>query len=214
MIAPTMKYLGPPQSGSLANETASRNPFGQYMRARVGRGGVPDLSIAGAVAGWQALSHARQLAWGEFAKTVPQQDSLGRAVTLSGYQFYVRAWLFATWASSAPDSDAPTARVNNPITGISLTAAGLVVTAHVPHAATSGGIIEVAWAVPIPSSGTNSPPGRGCYWLVENRAVVSGAGTMTGSHTYPSSGRAFAQARFIGFDWVPGPWLRAAFLAI
>jgi hypothetical protein len=209
-----MKYLGPPQSGSLANQTASRNPFGQYLRARVGRGGVPDLSIGGAVAAWQALSASRQKAWGEYSRSIVRLGSLGHASRLSGYQFFVRAWMFATWASASPDLDPPWNRDAIGIESVTLSAVGLTVTASVSVVGSGGGIVETQWAVPVASTGTTAPPGRGAYWAVGNRSNVSAPTTATHAHTFPSSGRAFARSRVIGFDWVPRAWVYAPFLAI
>lgn len=92
-----MKYLGNPQSGSLAGTTASHNRAGQYLRNRrtpvnpvgTGRRGVIKAAFGGASSAWAALSLTNQAGWNSFAAAHPITDALGQAITLTGHQMFV-----------------------------------------------------------------------------------------------------------------------------
>jgi len=92
-----MKYLGPPQSGSLAGTTASHNRAGQYLRNRrtpvnpagTGRKGVIKSAFGSASSQYAKLTSAQQAAWAAYATGYPITDSLGQSITLTGQQMYV-----------------------------------------------------------------------------------------------------------------------------
>lgn len=92
-----MKYLGPPQSGSQANTTASHNRAGQYYRNRrapvqpvgTGRRAFIRASFGAASTAWAGLTAANQAAWVSFAASHPITDSLGQSITLTGQQMFV-----------------------------------------------------------------------------------------------------------------------------
>lgn len=91
-----MKYLGPPQSGSIAGQTASRNRFGQYLRNRrapVQPRSPAQLLVRGFLTAnakaWGDLTDAQRNAWKAFASAHPTVDSLGSSVTLTGAMVYV-----------------------------------------------------------------------------------------------------------------------------
>lgn len=97
MSNPAMKYLGPPQSGSLAGTTASHNRAGQYLRNRrtpvnpvgTGRRAAIKTAFAAAARGYAALTAANQAAWTAYAASYPTVDSLGQSITLTGQQMFV-----------------------------------------------------------------------------------------------------------------------------
>jgi len=92
-----MKYLGPPQSGSQANTTASKNRAGQYLRNRRspsqpagnGRRAFIRGAFGAASQAWSSLAPGVQLAWSAWASSFPYVDSLGQSITLTGHQIFV-----------------------------------------------------------------------------------------------------------------------------
>lgn len=92
-----MKYLGNPQSGSLANQTASHNRAGQYLRNRrtpvnvvgTGRRAFIRSAFAAASSAWGALTAVQQNAWIAYANEYPVTDALGQSITLTGHQAFV-----------------------------------------------------------------------------------------------------------------------------
>jgi phage tail tape-measure protein len=92
-----MKYLGNPQSGSMAGTTASHNSAGQYLRSRrspvqpvgTGRRAAIRTAFAAASRGYAGLTSANQAAWAAYASSYPVTDALGQSITLSGQQMFV-----------------------------------------------------------------------------------------------------------------------------
>jgi hypothetical protein len=92
-----MKYLGNPQSGSLAGTTASHNRAGQYLRNRrtpvnpvgTGRRGAIRAWFGAAAKAYAALTSTQQAAWASYAASYPITDALGQSITLTGQQMYV-----------------------------------------------------------------------------------------------------------------------------
>jgi hypothetical protein len=90
-----MKYLGPPQSGSAAGDTASRNRFGQYYRSRsspVQPRTPAQLNqrarMSTNAAGWRALTDAQRAGWASLGSSISRNDALGQAYTLNGFMAY------------------------------------------------------------------------------------------------------------------------------
>ncbi len=92
-----MKYLGPPQSGSLAGQTASHNRAGQYLRNRrspvqpvgTGRRAFIRQAFGASSSAWSALSATNQASWVSYAAGHPITDALGQSITLTGHQMFV-----------------------------------------------------------------------------------------------------------------------------
>jgi hypothetical protein len=215
-----VKYLGPPQSGSLAAETFSRNPFGQYSRARVGRGGVPARPLTGAVAAWQSLTYDQQLAWGAWARTYRRKDSLGQTIEWSGYLAFVRAWRMATNFGATLPTDPPDGWVTlsfelQPL----FISTGSTVQSDVDWVTNGEAYIQWEIAYPYSSAGTNSPPGRGAHWRFNTATNISaGSGTTSANWNYapftpPAGSRAWWRVRLVGLDWRVTPWVNAGFVA-
>src|SRR5208282_1322848 len=93
-----MKYLGQPQSGSMAGTTASHNLGGQYLRSRrtpvnpvgTGRRAAIRTAFAAAAKYYASLTAAQQAAWTSYAASYPTTDRLGQSITLTGQQMCVR----------------------------------------------------------------------------------------------------------------------------
>lgn len=163
-----MKYLGPPQSGSVAAQTFSRNRYGQYTRARAGRGGTGAAAMTTIVAGWQTLTDAQRLAWQAYASANPyQKHNVPDRVQLSGYDMFMRVNL-GTFANSTAVVQTDPPELSPGVTWGYMTGFS---------AAIVGTDIEVSWtdlsgdfgqfilysSGPV-TAGTMSPPGRGLWW--------------------------------------------------
>lgn len=90
-----MKVLVPPQSGSQAGTTASRNRFGQYTRTRatpVNPGssaqGLVRARMAANSAAWRGLTSAQRSGWMSLGQSMVRTDSLGQSYSLQGNQAY------------------------------------------------------------------------------------------------------------------------------
>lgn len=210
-----LKYLGQPQSGSQAEVTASRNPYGQYFRARTGRGGVPYLSIGLADAAWQALTAAQQAEWGVWAETVPVVDSLGRVQILSGVNAFVRSWQRARrFLGVDPGLTDPIWVTERPVAldVVITSVAGSVVSFDVVVGGAGSGYVQTRGTFPWCSTGTNSPPGRGAAWrMIGGGSVVPGVVPVVQAWPPPPAARrVFVAACCYGSDWVAGPWVGSA----
>lgn len=94
-----MKYLGNPQSGSLANQTFSRNRYGQYARTRaipvqprtVAQQNIRNI-FGSAAKSWSQQTEDIRNAWIAYAATKTFYDQLGQPYQQSGMQAYVGAY--------------------------------------------------------------------------------------------------------------------------
>lgn len=92
-----MKVLMPPQSGSLGNQTASRNRSGQYLRQRslpvqprTPKQVAARALLSSLAAQWRGLTDAQRLAWKNFAMSFTVVNSLGQTINLTGTQCFVK----------------------------------------------------------------------------------------------------------------------------
>ena len=92
-----MKVLMPPQSGSLGNQTASRNRSGQYLRQRslpvqprTPKQVAARALLSNLAAQWRGLTAAQRLAWRNFANSFTVVNSLGQTINLTGTQAFVK----------------------------------------------------------------------------------------------------------------------------
>ncbi len=97
-----MKYLGNPSSGSRANETYSRNRFGQYTRTRA----IPvqprtpkqveiRALLSTASKQWALLDETVREQWRAWANNHTISDSLGQKNYKTGHQAFVSAYVIA-----------------------------------------------------------------------------------------------------------------------
>lgn len=112
-----MKYLDVPQSGSQADQVASRNRFGQYYRTR-SIPTNPNTSLQTQArsrlgvwaSSWASSTDSQRQAWQSCADRFPKTDSLGQKIVLSGFQQYVRSNTVLQLVSAAqaiPAADTP-----------------------------------------------------------------------------------------------------------
>ena len=90
-----MKVLTLPQSGSVAGQTASRNRFGQYIRARAipvnpttAAQGLVRARMTTNSTAWRALTSAQRAGWSDLGLSMTRTDSLGQSYNLQGNQAY------------------------------------------------------------------------------------------------------------------------------
>lgn len=123
-----MKVLKPPQSGSLAGQTASRNRFGQYERTRAipvnpasGAQGLVRARMAANSAAWRALTSAQRAGWTGLGVSMVRSDSLGQTYSLQGNQAYASVNNLRLETGLTVVADAPALVTPPVITGIVLT---------------------------------------------------------------------------------------------
>lgn len=123
-----MKYLGNPQSGSYAQNTASRNRFGQYFRTRatpVNPNSVPQSQararLGGLANGWDLLTDLQRAGWASLGSMMTRTDSLGQAYTLTGMQAYISVNSTNLTAGNAAVDDAPAFATPAALTSITIT---------------------------------------------------------------------------------------------
>ena len=109
-----MKILEPPQSGSVAGQTSSRNRFGQYKRTRaipVNPGtsaqGIVRARMAGNAAAWRLLTAAQRAGWADLGLSMTRSDALGQSYNLQGNQAYASVNNIRLLCGLAAVSDAP-----------------------------------------------------------------------------------------------------------
>ena len=92
-----MLIIAPPQSGSVAAQTSSRNRSGQYVRSRANpvQPRTPAQVAARArlttcAASWRGLTAANMAAWQAFAASFTTVNRIGTTINLTGTQAYVK----------------------------------------------------------------------------------------------------------------------------
>jgi len=129
-----MKVLTLPQSGSMAGQTASRNRFGQYLRARAipvnpssAAQGLVRARMTTNSTAWRALTSAQRAGWNDLGLSMTRSDSLGQSYNLQGNQAYasVNNNRLLQGLAVVPDAPAVATPVNIISATITLTAASL-----------------------------------------------------------------------------------------
>lgn len=218
----SMKILAPPQSGSIAGQTASRNRYGQYLRTRaipVNPSSTPQtivrMQFGDSSAAWKALTNTKMMGWDAWAAAHPVQDSLGQSVVLSGQAFFVRVNAARLSAGLASQSAPPT--VEPPMVST------LTFTSFV--AAT--GVMTIAFTVdPIPAATSlviqaGPPMSPGSFYVPTWRQIwtLPAAGTSPATPTTYAAkfgagyvgARVFVRAAFVN-EGGRGAWLQASVL--
>lgn len=163
-----MKYLGPPQSGSIANQCFSRNGGGQYVRARAGRGGAGEVYFGGLATAWQTLQESERLLWNEFAESrIGKIDSLGRAIKISGFAWFCRQNLVLHFVAGStlqtvpviPSASAKWATCV--LQSVVISTITWDVTISFPAGSSGAAMVSSPGVV---TAGTMSAPGRGKWW--------------------------------------------------
>ena len=157
-----MKVLKPPQSGSAAGTTASRNRFGQYERTRAipvnpssGAQGLARARMAANSAAWRALTSAQRAGWAGLGLSMVRSDSLGQSYTLQGNQAYASVNNNRLLTGLAVVGDAPALVTPSVITGIVLTLSAIAFSvAYTPTPMPAATYLAV-YASPQRSAGRN-----------------------------------------------------------
>lgn len=109
-----MKYLGNPSSGSQADQTASRNRFGQYIRTRAipvnpnsTAQGTVRARMSTNAAAWRALTDDQRAGWESLGAQMVRTDALGQSYSLNGFQAYCSVNQNNVAAGNAAVSAAP-----------------------------------------------------------------------------------------------------------
>jgi|SRR5438552_4045919 len=109
-----MKFLGEPRSGSHADITSSRNPFGQYVRNRstpVQPRTAAQMNVrarqSNNAAAWRSLTDNQRAGWRSLGLLLVRNDSLGQSYHLTGFQAYCSVNNNKLAAGDAVVSDAP-----------------------------------------------------------------------------------------------------------
>lgn len=109
-----MRYLGPPQSGSLANIVYSRNQYGQYTRPRTSPtqpgstyASVARTLFAATVARWNTITDAQRNHWIEFATSKSLVSSLGVKRPLDGRTLFIKVNQVSTYFGAVNYDDPP-----------------------------------------------------------------------------------------------------------
>ena len=117
-----MKLLVPPQSGSVAGQTASRNRFGQYLRTRATPVNPNSVDQAAARArlsanasSWRTLTSDQRAGWLSLGQQIQRTDSLGQTYTLNGFMAYVAVNNNNLAAGNAVVADAPALTTPDPL---------------------------------------------------------------------------------------------------
>lgn len=211
-----MKVLDVPSSGSLAQKTASRNRFGQYLRTRA----MPtqprtaaQIAVRSTLANlstlWRSYGDGNRAAWDSYALSHPRLDSLGQTIFWTGFQTFVscnaRAVAAGLPISAATPSDSTVAI---PEFDVAVgTAAGLDIQSVSTYGA--GTVVQV-WSSPPVSKGVSF---NGDYRLITNTDGPTAADTIADAAAFAAKWGALSagQKFFIKTVAVAGPLVSAEF---
>lgn len=110
----TMKILNYPSSGSIQNQTFSRNRYGQYIRGRsipVNPNSTFQVAVRTRMSvnasAWRILTAAQRAGWADLGGMISRTDSLGQSYTLNGFAAYCSVNNNNSAAGNAVVADAP-----------------------------------------------------------------------------------------------------------
>lgn len=183
-----MKILDIPQSGSVGNQTSSRNRSGQYRRQRA----IPvqprtpaqiaaRSRLTSQSAAWRGLTNAQRAAWIAFGNSFTVVNSLGQTINLTGSQCFVKVNSVNLLNGDSVVSTPPAlpAFVANTVTGIDATAATPIIEAS--GATPAAGTKYMYFASPQLSAGVSF---NGKYvWLVTATTFTTGKFDLTTVYT-------------------------------
>ena len=177
-----MKIIDIPQSGSIGNETSSRNSSGQYRRARA-KPTNPDTIAQSAArsrftsmsAAWRGLTQAQMVAWAAFAQSFTINNSLGTAIHLTGAQCYIKVNTTNLLNGDAVVNTPPALPSFQPITVTGLTANGTTQALSIAGTTPATGTKFQIFAAPASSPGVNF---QGNYRYLETSSTFT-TGSMS-----------------------------------
>lgn len=181
-------------SGSIADNTYSRNRFGSYVRRRA----IPVnpnssyQSLVRAVFGflsaqWRdVLTPTQRSGWEDYANNTPIQNSLGETIYMTGLNAFVRTnVMLGAIPTPAVQADPPDGYGLAPPPFFTVSnVAGDVAILTIPTPLTGGSLaIQVRWAGPFPQSRQffKGPwPGQNKITLVDNADILAAQPLETG----------------------------------
>lgn len=200
-----MKYLGPPQSGSRADITASRNRYGQYFRERAvpvnpmtSRQSNIRSQLTAASIFWKTLSTAQKSDWQSFSDAHPVANSLGETITLTGQAAFVKVNVIRQSNGSAISAGTPLGLETVGLTNITPTwATGIL---SIAFAATPSTNSLGVWATQIVSPGVLIAPGPGGWRKIGT--IAPGASPSVQTTNWTSFFGTVPAAGQVTFIWV------------
>jgi hypothetical protein len=210
-----MKYLGPPQSGSIADTVFSRNRYGQYTRQRV----VPVNTItprrtairsivATASQSWQTLTQSKMQGWSAWAEAQFAAGKLGERTPLSGFAAYMRVNINLLNTGGAMNSVPPVNIQVHSVKNLTLTAikSGPTLVAVWQLATASAGNVIISYSPPL-SSGRNF---NATWWqsaVVALNALNSSNGTAYAAEfgTWAIGKRIYVKITPVSTSGIAGP---------
>jgi len=157
-----MKVLKPPQSGSLAGQTASRNRFGQYERSRAipvnpssNAQGLARARMSANSAAWRGLTVAQRAGWSGLGLSMVRSDSLGQTYTLQGNQAHASVNNIRLEQALAVVPDAPALVTPSVITGVVITLTAIAFSVAFTPTPMPAGTMLAIFASPQRSAGRN-----------------------------------------------------------
>ena len=157
-----MKILDVPQSGSVGNQTSSRNRSGQYRRAR----SMPTqprtaaqvnarARLTSASAAWRGLTDAQRAAWASFAQSFSVVNSLGSTINLTGSQCFVKVNTVLALTGSAQVTIPPALPSFGPTLATALTATAGTQALSIASTLATGTVTYMVFASPQLSAGVS-----------------------------------------------------------
>lgn len=220
-----MKVLVPPQSGSYAGVTSSRNSYGQYIRTRatpVNPGTTFQSDVRARLAlvasSWRSLTPSQQAGWRDLSLQISRTDSLGQSYTPSGFGAYNLANLNLLASGGTLLADAPLYNPPAAVESATLTAVGgtpALSLAFTPSALDTGNKL-MAWLSPQQSAGRYF---NGQYRLIAVGADATSSpmnllSAYTARSGVPITGnKIFASVTVTNGPWVSSPVICAAIVS-
>lgn len=176
------KIIDIPTSGSIGNQTNSRNRSGQYKRQRaipVQPRTVAQVAarsrLTSQSAAWRGLTDAERASWNAFAQSFTITNSLGQTINLTGAQCFIKVNTVNLLLGTATVSDPPALP-----TFVAVLVTGLTATAGTP-------LLEAAGTSP--ASGTS-------YMFFASPQVSAGV-TFNGNYRYLANFTAATSGNFV-----------------
>lgn len=206
-------------SGSIAGNTAARNRYGNYWRARTtpvnpqsDRQSTARARVALLVQEWNnTLTQAQRTAWGSYADSVGWINALGEVVHLSGFNMFVRSNMARLYCGTTIVAAGPTTMSlppQDPVFAIAIngTLNQITITFDdtLPWCTEDDAFLEVHLGTPQNPSRTffNGPWRKNSHHAgVDPGGIASPQGPFgIGSWTYATGQRVWGKARIVRAD--------------
>lgn len=174
-----MKVLTVPSSGSVGNQTTSRNRSGQYIRQR----SIPvqprtpsqvarRATLTALSASWRGLTASQMVSWIAFANSFTVVNSIGATINLTGLQSYIKVNSVNTLNGDATVTTPPALPVFLAATTTGITAVAVTPLIQIAGVNPAAGTKFMIFASPQLSAGVSF---NGVYrWLQTSQTFTSG----------------------------------------